>query len=217
VVSTPNIDQDLVDNTNVIFTNKTSTATPLPNGPAYCALFEMSDNKRVLVGTNRGVYVTNDITANPPVWSDAKNGLLPNVQIYDIRQQKMSSWDSYNSGIIYVATNGRGAWMNKNYMTQTVIGVEERENVAKNTGLRVFPNPTNANVTVSFYAMDNEDVVINVIDLNGRVIKSEANKNLAFGYTDYTFNTNDLSNGVYIVNVTSSKGISRVTKLIVTK
>jgi hypothetical protein len=216
-VSSPNIDQILVDNTNVTFTDKTSSVGMLPAGPIYCALFEMSDNKRVLVGTNRGVYVTNDITANPPVWSDAKNGLLPNVQIYDIRQQKMSSWDSYNSGIIYVATNGRGAWMNKNYMTQTVIGIQEHDNVAKSTGLRVFPNPTNANVTVSFYAADNEDVVINVIDLNGRVIKSEANKNLAYGYTDYTFNASDLSNGVYIVNVTSSKGINRVTKLIVAK
>ncbi len=215
LVSTPNIDQDLVDNTNVTFSNKTSTGLPL--GPAYCALFEMSDNKRVMLGTNRGVYVTDDITATNPTWTDAKNNLLPNVQIFDIKQQKMSSWDSYNSGIIYVATNGRGAWFNKNYMTQTVIGVEEHEKVAQNTGLRVFPNPTNGNATVSFFAMDNEDVKINVIDLNGRVVKSDSNKNLAYGYTDYTLQTSDLSTGVYIVNITSSKGINRVTKLIVTK
>jgi hypothetical protein len=217
LVSTPNIDLDLVDNTNVIFSDKSGIGSGLPSGPVYCALFEKSDNKRVLVGTDRGVYVTNDITAASPTWSDAKNNLLPNVQIFDIKQQKMSSWDSYNSGIIYVATNGRGAWMNKNYMTQTVIGVEEHENIAKNTGLRVFPNPTNGNATVSFFAVDNEDVVVNVIDINGRVLKSEKNNNLTYGYTDYTFNTNDLSNGVYIVNIQSSKGISRVTKLIVAK
>jgi len=216
-VSTPNVDQDLVDNTNVTFSDKTSAVGMLPAGPIYCALFEMSDNKRVLVGTNRGVYVTNDITAASPTWTDAKNNQLPNVQIFDMHQQKMSSWDCYNSGIIYVATNGRGAWMNKNYMTQTVIGVEEHENIAKNTGLRVFPNPTNGNVTLSFFAADNEDVVVNVIDLNGRVLKSEATKNLTYGYTDHTLNTSDLSNGVYIVNMSSSKGISRVTKLIVTK
>jgi hypothetical protein len=217
LVSSPNIDQNLVDNTNVTFTNKSLPGSGLPRGAVYCALFEKSDNKRVLVGTNKGVYVTNDITAASPTWSDAKNNLLPNVQIFDIKQQKMSTWDCYNSGIIYVATNGRGAWMNKNYMTQTVIGVEEHENIAKNTGLRVFPNPTNGNVTLSFFAADNEDVVINVIDLNGRVLRSEANKNLAYGYTDHTLNTSDLSAGVYIVNVSSSKGISRVTKLIVTK
>lgn len=217
LVSTPNVDQDLVDNTNVTFSNRSLPGSGLPRGPVYCALFEMSDNKRVMVGTNRGVYVTNDITAASPSWSDAKNNLLPNVQIFDIKQQKMSTWDSYNSGIIYVATNGRGAWMNKNYMTQTVIGVEEHEKVAQNTGLRVFPNPTSGNATVSFFAMDNEDVKINVIDLNGRVVKSDSNKNLAYGYTDYTLSTSDLSTGVYIVNITSSKGISRVTKLIVTK
>ena len=55
------------------------------------------------------------------------------------------------------------------------------------------------------------------MDLNGRVIKSESHSNLSYGYTDHTFNTNDLSNGVYIVNVTSSAGIKRVTKLIVSK
>jgi hypothetical protein len=214
-VSTPNIDTDNIDNTVVTFTDKTSTGLPL--GPVYCALFEMTDNKRVLLGTDRGVYATNDITATTPTWSDAKNNLLPNVQIFDIRQQKMSSWDSYNSGIIYVATNGRGAWLNKNYLTQTVIGVEEHETIAKNTGLRVFPNPTNGNVTLSFFAADNESVVINVMDINGRVIKSEATKNIAYGYTDHTLSTDGLGNGVYIINVMSSKGINRVTKLIVSK
>ncbi len=219
-VSTPNIDTDNIDNTVVIFTSKTGTG--LPSGSMNCALFEMTDNKRVLVGTDRGVYVTNDITVASPTWIDAKNAsstsnALPNVQIFDIKQQKASSWDSYNSGIIYVATNGRGAWLNKNYLVQTVIGVDEHETIAKNTGLTVYPNPTNGNATLNFFAADNENIVINVMDLSGRVVKTENQKNLTYGYTDRTISTSDLSSGVYIVNVTSSKGIKRITKLVVSK
>ena len=219
-VSTPNMDIDNIDNTVVTFTGKTGTG--LPGGSIYCALFEMTDNKRVLVGTDRGVYVTNDITAASPVWNDAKNAAnptaaLPNVQVFDIKQQKSSTWDSYNSGIIYVATNGRGAWLNKNYLVQSIIGIEEHEIIAKNTGLSLYPNPTNGNVTLNFFAADNEDIVINVMDINGRIVRSETQKNLTYGYTDHTFNTSELSNGVYIVNVTSSKGIKRVSKLIVSK
>jgi hypothetical protein len=219
-VSSPNIDTDNIDNTVVTFTSKTGTG--LPNGSVNCALFEMTDNKRVLVGTDRGVYVTNDITVASPTWVDAKNAssttnALPNVQIFDIKQQKASPWDSYNSGIIYVATNGRGAWLNKNYLVQTVIGVEENTVIAKNTGLSLYPNPTNGNVTLNFFAADNENIVINVMDLSGRVVKSDSQKNLTYGYTDHTISTNDLSSGVYIVNITSSKGIKRVSKLVVSK
>ncbi|MBP9068215.1 MAG: T9SS type A sorting domain-containing protein [Bacteroidia bacterium] len=219
-VSTPNMDVDNIDNTLVSFTNKTGTG--LPNGSTNCALFEMTDNKRVLVGTDRGVYVTDDISVASPTWVDAKNAssttnALPNVQIFDIKQQKASTWDSYNSGIIYVATNGRGAWLNKNYLVQTVIGVEENNIIAKNTGLSLYPNPTNGNVTLNFFAADNENIVINVMDLSGRVVKSESQKNLSYGYADHTISTNDLSSGVYIVNVTSSKGIKRVSKLVVSK
>ena len=177
----------------------------------------MTDNKRVLLGTDRGIYSTDDITAGAPNWFDAKNNLLPNVQVFDIKQQKAASWDAYNSGMIYVATNGRGAWMNKNFLTQTVIGIEEREVIAKNTGLALYPNPTNGNVTLNFFAADNENVVVQVMDLNGRVIKSEAINHLNAGYTDHNFSATDLSNGVYIVNVSSSFGIKRVTKLIVSK
>jgi len=217
-LSTPNIDLDNVDNTVITFSDKTgSGGTKLPALGVHCALFEMSDNKRVLVGTDRGIYSTEDVTATPPVWNDAKNGSLPNVQILDIKQQKMSSWDSYNSGIIYVATNGRGAWLNKNFFTQTEIGIQQHELTAKNTGLSLYPNPTNGNVTLNFFAADNENVVVNIMDMNGRVIKSEAINKLNSGYTDYNFNTSELSSGVYIVNVSSSVGIKRVTKLIVTK
>ncbi len=218
-VSSPNIDVDNIDNTVVTFTDKTGT---LPQIATYCALFEYSDNKRVLLGTENGVYATDDITVASPTWFSAKSAstpsiALPNVQVFDIKQQKTNTWESYNSGVIYVATNGRGAWMNKNFLQQTVIGVNEYESKAKNTGLMVYPNPTNSNVTLNFFATENENVVVNVMDINGKLLKSEKINNLSYGYTDKVVDVSDLTSGVYIVNVSSSAGIKRVAKLVVSK
>ncbi len=213
-VSTPNIDLQNVDNTVITFTDKTGN---LPAIGVNCALFEMTDNKRVFIGTDNGVYVTEDITVASPNWNNANNSELPNVQVFDLKQQKLERWQSYNSGVIYVATNGRGAWINKNYLSQTVIGVEENEVIAKNTGLSLYPNPTNGDVNLNFYAANNENVIVNILDINGRVVKSEPINNLYSGYKDYKFNTNELSNGVYIVNISSSLGIKRYAKLIVSK
>ncbi|MGE0568459.1 MAG: T9SS type A sorting domain-containing protein, partial [Bacteroidia bacterium] len=213
-LSTPNVDLDNVDNTVVTFSDKTGN---LPAMGVYCALFEMTDNKRVLIGTDRGVFSTNDIESATPTWNDAKNNYLPNVQVFDLKQQKMTSWDSYNSGVIYAATYGRGAWVNKNYLNNTVIGVEEHEIKAQNNGLILFPNPANTNVTVSFYAMSNEDATINVYDLNGRVVKSEVINNMNLGYKNFTVNTEDIPSGVYIVNVAGTSGTKRVSKLIINR
>jgi hypothetical protein len=189
----------------------------LPEVQTYCSLFEYTDNKRVLIGTENGIYATDDITASNPVWFSAKNNQLPNVQIFDIKQQKLPRWETYNSGIIYVATNGRGAWVNKNFLNETVIGVSEFEVKAKNTGLMLYPNPANNNVTLNFFATENESVMVNVMDLNGRIVKSEPSNKLNAGYVDYTIDISNLNTGVYIVNVSGTVGIKRVAKLVVTK
>lgn len=212
--SSSNLNQANVDNTVVTFTDKTGN---LPAIQTYCSLFEFTDNKRVLIGTENGIYATDDITVSSPNWFSAKNNQLPNVQVFDIKQQKLNNWESYNSGIIYVATNGRGAWVNKNFLNQTVIGVSEFEVKAKNTGLTVYPNPANSNVTLNFFAAENETVTVNIMDLNGRVVKSEQLGKLNSGYVDYTMDISNLTTGVYIVNGTGNAGIKRVTKLVVTK
>ncbi len=213
-LSSANIDDANVDNTVITFTDKTGN---LPGVRVNCALFVSGTTNNVMLGTDEGVYLTTDINNATPTWAEINNNQLPKVQITDIKQQFMSRWDSYNSGIIYVATNGRGAWINRQLLDNTVIGVDEKEVAARTIGLSLFPNPTNGMANLNFYAASGEDVVIQLIDLNGRLVKSEALDKLMEGYVDYKFNTSELNSGVYIVNVASSLGIKRVTKLVVTK
>jgi len=200
-------------NVNIVSKN----GTGLPTSKLYCSLMEKSDNKKVFVGTDFGIFRTDDITAPSPTWVDANNNQLPSIQVFDIKQQVMRPWDAYNSGVIYAATNGRGVWVNKDFQTPYYVGVEEFEAAKIENNMSLYPNPTNGSVYVSFTAVDGETATINVMDINGRVIKTEKLGKLNSGDLTYAFETNDLASGMYIVNINGTSGIKRVAKLVVTK
>lgn len=80
----------------------------LPNIPVNCATFEWSDKKGIYVGTDAGVYYTNDSLAS---WVDFMEG-LPKTKV---RQLKISqSVEKVRAG-----TFGRGIWESDLYTTTT--------------------------------------------------------------------------------------------------
>lgn len=210
------------DFSNINFVSKTGN---FPNEITNCSLLEKDDSKKAFIGTDKGVYYTSDISAGSPNWVDVNtltNGgitsKLPNVQVFDIKQQTLLPWQCYNSGVIYVATNGRGIWSNRSFFTPYVVSVNELDN--KNLGennLSLYPNPTNAGVFVNFTSVDGEVAIIQIMDINGRLVKSENLGKLYAGKAIYSFETTDLNSGMYIVNISGTSGIKRVAKLIVTK
>ncbi len=62
------------------WTNETGN---LPNIPVESIIVNPNYPGQVFVGTDFGLYYTDDITANPPVWNRFNNG-LPNVMIWDM-------------------------------------------------------------------------------------------------------------------------------------
>ncbi|MBK9283350.1 MAG: T9SS type A sorting domain-containing protein [Sphingobacteriaceae bacterium] len=204
------------DFSNIGFVNKSGSATD-PFQTVYCSLLEKKDNKKAFIGTERGIYYTNDVSAASPSWSLANNNQLPRVQIFDIKQQTMNSWECYNSGQIYVATNGRGIWTNNEYYTQTVIGVEEIVKSAHSNNLKLFPNPTNDEVNITFRSYDGENIGVHIMDINGRIVKAQEFGKSNNGDVTIVMDVAELSTGMYIVNVISDSGMRRVSKLIITK
>jgi hypothetical protein len=202
------------DDSNIGWVNKEGGA--FTNMNTYCSLMEKDNNKEIFVGTDNGVYYTSDVTSAN--WSNVNNGQLPNVQIFDIEQQTMAPWDCYNSGQIYVATYGRGVWVNNKYLQYYTVGTEEYEKAAvTESNLRMYPNPTNSNVTLLFKGMEGENAVVNVSDLSGRVVKTINLGKLDSSDASYSFETSDLSSGIYIVNINGDSGAKRAGKLVVTK
>ncbi len=62
------------------WTDKTGN---LPDIPVDSVIVNPNYPRQVYVGTDFGLYYTDDITANPPVWNRFNNG-LPNVMIWDM-------------------------------------------------------------------------------------------------------------------------------------
>lgn len=186
----------------------------------YCSMIEKDDVKKVFLGTDQGLYYTSDITSG--TWANVNASIanaadkVPNVQIFDIKQQVLMPWDCYNSGQIYVATNGRGVWTNTEMLKNYYVGIQDSE-ISRSTveGLKVYPNPTNANVNISFEGFSGNARLM-IMDLSGRLVKAEMLNDLS-SETVYTMDTANMTPGIYLVNVTAENGMKRTAKLIVTK
>jgi hypothetical protein len=79
----------------------------------------------------------------------------------------------------------------------------------------VYPNPANANTTVSFELSNEAAVVVTVTDLTGKVVATQ-NLGTVAGANSVTVDTQSLSNGVYMVNLSVNGSIS-TQKLVVRK
>lgn len=81
--------------------------------------------------------------------------------------------------------------------------------------LNVFPNPASDQAKVSFELKNASDVTVNVTDLSGKVVYSNAMGNTAAGKHSVDINTAQLAGGIYTVNFRSNSSI--VTKKLVVK
>jgi hypothetical protein len=129
----------------------------------------------------------------------------------------MNTWECYNSGQIYVATNGRGIWTSSKYYSPSIVSVKEIVASAHASNLSIYPNPTTGELNITFRAFDDEKAVMNILDINGRVVMSDNLGKLSNGDMKHSTDVSSLPSGMYIVNISSDSGIRRVSKLVITK
>jgi hypothetical protein len=190
----------------------------LPEMPAYSAVIVWNDYKKVLVGTEYGIWGTTDITAANPSWTDENNG-ADYAQVYMIRQQtKSNGWveesnrDSgvRNHGYIWAGTHGRGIF--RTSMFEGPVGIEPEHEVLSGNQLVLYPNPSNEMTNLSFNMNKGGDASIYIFDMQGRIVKHERLNDLYPGAHNHTINVSSFSKGMYIVklNVNNESFISRI-------
>lgn len=195
----------------------TSKQGNLPEMPVYASLIEMSNPNIAMVGTDLGVFVTENISSSSPSWyaDQAKMGSLP---VFDLKQQTLAkTFDTvqlinidtlvlhypgvYNYGVVYAATFGRGLYRANNY--KQVVGLSEKPAVADAARLKmsVFPNPVSEMSSVEFVLAESADVSYQIFDLRGRMVQSvELGKYFA-GTHAILLNSNQLQSGTYIIRM----------------
>jgi len=73
---------------------------------------------------------------------------------------------------------------------------------------RMFPNPASSELIMAFDVTNNNAVAIDVLDLNGRVVKNVVNNTFGNGTVALTQDISALSNGMYFVRVTTENKVS---------
>jgi len=182
--------------TNALDESPTFTAKQgnLPKMPVYASIIEMNNSSLVIIGTEYGVYATENIQATSPTWVDVNNGMA-NVPVYMLVQQIYNYPGVSNYGVIYAATHGRGIFESGAYM-----GINDNEKAKPNSKLEVsiYPNPVSDVANVYYNFKGNDKVYLKVYDIQGRLKDSFELTNAS---NSFAFNCADYSKGTYIVQL----------------
>ncbi len=185
----------------------------LPNIPVFGVeiIANASTNETIIVGTEYGAFVTENINGSGTNWTPINNeiGLVP---VFDVRQQWRSrSQGAVNPYVVYLGTHGRGIWKSDDVLSvDEPIAAIEKEEISN---LIVFPNPMSSEGKIGFELNSNSDVTISIYDLQGKIVNNIKRTNMTSGKHVIPFNVMDLSNGTYIVTL-KTKNSSEVIKFI---
>jgi hypothetical protein len=195
----------------------------LPPMPVYSAIIEMGHPNLVILGTENGVYATEDISASSPDWVDQSIiAGIPHVPVFSIKQQiydfpkanytilgdtvlnERHDTIVHSYGKILIGTFGRGIYANNTFKRPNeVIKVPlSGLTVEKilNGPINIFPNPATNQTSLQFNLTEKTNTEIIVIDIQGRIVKKISLSN-AEGLQNISIDCNTLKNGTYYVNV----------------
>jgi len=167
-------------------TTWTNVTNNLPNLPVNCIVLDENSNDHSLyVATDLGVYYTND---NLTGWQLYGTG-IPNVITSALEID-------YTNQDLYVATFGRGIWK-----TDLSVASSITSPAISKSEMQLAPNPNNGSFTLDITAPTAFDAQMNVVDVMGRTVYSEA-ISISEGETIKTLGL-ELNSGVYFLQLLS--------------
>ena len=189
----------------------------LPQMPAYASLFEMNpDNNLVFVGTEYGIYVSDNVESSQPTWVPENNN-VGRVPVFQFKQQTIRKDNDTivlinidttvtiiegvdNYGVIYAATFGRGMIRLDEF--QKPVGIfNPGQGVGKGPEFKVYPNPADDRTRVEFTLTSSSRVSIVMYDLSGNLIQTVDLGHLPSGKHNAGLNLGHLPSGTYILRM----------------
>jgi len=201
--------------------------TGLPNNtPVYTALIIKVKDKlnrdTVYIGTERGVYRTNNFTSSTPTWEIYNKGIDIEVPVFKLYQQTKQLDYNYseiyegetpayvefigisNEGNIYAATHGAGLFVDSAYHVPA--SIKERPIIRNiDNKLKVYPNPAISSISIDYMLKSDETVQLNIVDVMGRIVYTEDLGTRYSGSHTKTLDCSHLPNGFYFVNMQIGK------------
>ncbi len=180
----------------------------------------MSHPNLVIIGTENGLYYTEDISASSPVWVAQTS--VPTVPVYSLKQQTCNfptasyylpidtsetkiTWVKYNTyGKIAIGTFGRGIYENNTFTlpndTFDVSLPAKKLITYTPTNIEISPNPAINNTFFKFNISEKSDVDIVIYDIQGRVVKNIKLTDI-IGAQEIKIDCSKFINGTYYVQI----------------
>ena len=174
----------------------------LPSGlPCYSVV--MVDGSTWVVGTDLGIYMTDD---GGSTWENTSGG-VGNTPVFDMK----INWRTYNEGClrpgeIYAGTHGRGIWSSADFLNLPT-DQDNLTNAKFISNINVYPNPVNDYGTIAFSLEEAANVKVQIFNLSGQVVREISQNNMMTGNNNVKFDANDLPKGAYIIRLTAGDKI----------
>lgn len=97
------------------------------------------------------------------------------------------------------------------------LGDKKEKAIEEKLALKVYPNPASDAVNIEMEGKIGQQVLVKLIDLNGRILLSEKTKIVNEGKTTLQLKVNGLENGLYFINVGDNRGFSTTKKIVIQK
>lgn len=115
------------------------------------------------------------------------------------------------NGMYGTSSNLWNTWVAEIYDNQ--VGI--KENTKADNQMKVFPNPVVETFNIEFTLEKTMDLTINVIDINGKIVKNLYNGKGLQGVNNFSFNKANLANGTYFLVITNNSTPIKNEKIII--
>ena len=157
-------------------------------------------------GTSVGLFSTTEMKGDSTIWAQEGNENIGNVIIdmVDARQ---------TDGFVAIATHGNGVYSTY-YNPAAAI---DEDDISQNPHhLKVFPNPSNGNVTISFNVTEPCHIELTIYNTAGKAVSHLMSKDVNKGQLSLSYDLRNLTDGLYFVTLKTGKG-SYSGKLVIRK
>lgn len=155
----------------------------LPDMPVKCILQNPLNLDEVIIGTELGVWYTNNFSAASPTWNQSYNG-MSNVKVTDL--------DLRNDNVVYAATYGRGIFSGQ-FTSQPL----HSDGFVKTNLVTVYPNPATDILTINVKDFSG-NMNVELYDVKGQKVLSQNEANFS---NEKSINISSLAAGIYVLKV----------------
>lgn len=181
--------------------------------PVYDAVIDVTNSNVVIVGTEFGMFATDD---HGDSWNIVNNGDMDPTPVFDVRQQ-WNDWQRWqyptNRGVVYAGSHGRGI-----FQSSDIVSVEEPNggSLGIKKQLLVYPNPASSVVQADIKLKSSSDVIIEVYSITGKLVYTTIKRNLSSGTQTVRIPVSDLSIGNYVVRI-EANGVNETAKFVISR